>query len=96
MRAARFCLLIFAFAATALAVVYLRTQQTRSASRLLAMEGQRLELRSELWSLQTRAARLRSPQQIRQRVRTLNAAVQAPDEEAVLRGPAKLAVDRGE
>jgi hypothetical protein len=90
------CFLILALAGVALAVVFLRAEQTRCAARTLAMESRRIELRSELWALQTRAARLRAPHQIRDRVGRLEAAVAAPDSSDALRGPTRLAVDRGD
>lgn len=68
MTALRVCMLIAAFSAIALAVVYLRSEQTRAAARTLAIEAQRVELRRELWRLQTGVARLRTPGRIRERV----------------------------
>jgi hypothetical protein len=60
--------LLASFALIALGVVYLRAEQTRSAAETLKLEAQWTELRRERWLLQTRAARLRSPTQIHERV----------------------------
>ena len=87
--------MIFYFAIVALTLVCLRGAQTQSAARTLRLEARRTELRSELWSLETRAARLRAPRQIRERVDVLDAAVMAPDDKARWRSPARLAADRG-
>lgn len=85
---------IFFLGAVALAAVCLRTAQTRSAAHTLKLEARWTELRSELWSSQTRAARLRTPQQIRERVLTLDAAVQAPEDTMPSNRPVQLATDR--
>lgn len=53
--------LISALTCLALAVVYLRVEQARTAARTLALETRWMELRRELWSVQTGVARLRSP-----------------------------------
>jgi len=68
LNAFRGCVLAAVFAAIALCVVHLRAERTRCASRLLALESRGIELRRELWNLQTRTARLRSPERIRSRV----------------------------
>lgn len=68
MTVARGCVLLGCFTAIALAVVHLRSEQTRCAARLAGMDGRWVEIRRELWSVQTRIARLRSPERIRDRV----------------------------
>ena len=60
--------LVAAFAGIALAVVYLRTEQARSAARALAHESAWIELRRELWQTQAAVARLRAPEQIHGRM----------------------------
>ena len=68
MSVARALPLLASFAVIALGVVYLRAEQTRSAAETLKLEAQWTELRRERWLLQTRAARLRAPRQIHERV----------------------------
>ena len=64
----RVCALLGIFALLALAVVYLRTEQARCAARALALESTWIEMRRELWSLQTTSSRLRAPGRIHDRV----------------------------
>jgi hypothetical protein len=59
--------LLAVFASLALAVVHLRAQQTRCAASILRLESQWVQLRSELWGVQTRMARARAPDRIRDR-----------------------------
>ncbi len=68
MRSARAGVLIVAMAGIALAVVHLRTEQTRLTAGLLRAESQWIALRREWWSLQTLAARLQAPEHMRRRV----------------------------
>jgi len=63
--ALRVGVLLGAFTGLALAVVHLRSEQTRCAFRTLAQESRCVELRRELWRLQTGVARLRAPQRVR-------------------------------
>jgi hypothetical protein len=65
---ARGCALLAAFAAIALTVVHLRAEQTRCAARMVAIDADGVRLRRDLWGLQTRIARLRSPERIHDRV----------------------------
>jgi len=65
---ARGCVLLACFTVIALTVVHLRSEQTRSAARLAAMDAKWVELRRDLWGVQTRIARLRSPDRIHDRV----------------------------
>jgi len=60
--------LLVLLAAVAVALVHLRTEQTRATARMLAAETRRNQLRRELWSLQVRTARLKSPARIRERI----------------------------
>ena len=55
------------FASLALAMVHLRAEQTRSAAAKLRLESEWVRLRSELWGVQTRMARARAPDRIRDR-----------------------------
>lgn len=71
MSAGRVGLLIAAFAVLAFAVVCLRTRQTHCVADLLRFESRQLALRRERWDVQTRAARMRNPNLLRDRVATL-------------------------
>mgnify|MGYP001583275878 CR=1 FL=1 len=53
-----------ALAAIGLMVVHLRVEQARCAARIMAIEGEWLSARRELWALQARHARLRAPERI--------------------------------
>ncbi len=64
----RGCVLIGAFTAIALALVYLRVEQTRCAAQTLALETKWVETRRELWSLQAATARLRTPGRVHDRM----------------------------
>ena len=68
MTAGRICTLLVAFAVIALAVVYLRAEQTRCAARTLAIESMRITVRRELWRVQAGVARLQAPTRIRDRM----------------------------
>ena len=74
----RRCVLLTAFAAMALMVVHLRAEQTRAAARALTLESRRIELRRELWLLQTEVARLKAPDRIHERVGWFDARLVAP------------------
>jgi hypothetical protein len=63
----RKCVIIAGFAALALGVVVLRTEQARCTARILATEAKWVEARRDLWTLQVRSARLRAPQQVHDR-----------------------------
>ncbi len=73
MNAGRACFLIGALAAIALAAVHLRAEQTRCAADLLKLESRWVALRRDWWELQVRAARLRAPERIHDRVENLQA-----------------------
>lgn len=65
MNGRRVAALTILFAAVALPVVYLRTEQTRSVARTLALETEWVEQRRELWRMHAALARLRSPRRVR-------------------------------
>ncbi|MDO8629986.1 MAG: hypothetical protein Q7R41_05785, partial [Phycisphaerales bacterium] len=67
MTIARGCTLLAAFAVIALSVVHLRAEQTRCAARVLRIESDWMRFRGDLWSLQTRIARMRAPDRIHDR-----------------------------
>lgn len=95
MRTARVCVLIASLGGVALAVVVLRAEQTRCAAAVLDCESQWVGARRDWWSLQTRAARLRAPVRIRERIENLPVDQFEPapkgDEDAPV---ARLAADR--
>lgn len=66
------------FAAVALALVQVRAEQARSAASALAAEAEWIELRRELWSLQTQVARLRTPAQVHDRVKWFDVGIAPP------------------
>jgi len=83
--------LLAVFASLALAMVHLRAEQTRSAAAKLRLESEWVRLRSELWGVQTRMARARAPDRIRDRATYLATGLVPPgakdegDEEEVER-----------
>ncbi len=83
--------MVIALAGTALLLVHLRAEQTRCAARILSLESKWVDLRREWWSLQTRAARLRTPQRLRERVTLLDAPLVGPEKNAVPQARARLA-----
>ena len=60
----RACILLLTFAALALGVVYIRSEQTRALAKAVAMENDWVAMRRELWRLQTMVARLRAPSRL--------------------------------
>ena len=68
MTLSRVCGLFGVLVVVALAVVYLRVEQTRCAAKTLALESQWIALRRELWQVQTGAARLRAPGRLHDRM----------------------------
>ncbi len=94
MTVARGCLLLACFATLAVAVVHLRSEQTRTASRLAAMDADWVQVRRDLWSLQTRTARLRAPQRIHDRVAAFQTGLVPPGFDGVARGQERLASTR--
>lgn len=79
MAGGRLFMVITALAGIALAVVGLRSRQTHYAAELLKLETQWIELRSEWWAVQTRAARLRAPDRIHQRMEFFAVSFEAID-----------------
>jgi hypothetical protein len=61
------------------AVIGLRTEQIRLASGIERMQRERSDLRRESWSLQMETARLRSPDQVRDRVVRWSLEVSRPE-----------------
>jgi hypothetical protein len=92
--AARVIGLVSGFALLALMLVHLRAEQTRSAASLLRKEARRMELRRELWELQTRSARLRTPQRVIDSAELLPTDLAPPAQEKPLRGPSRLVVQK--
>jgi hypothetical protein len=88
--ALRRCALLAAFALTALAVVHLRAEQTRAVARALAIESQSVELRRELWRLQTGVARLKAPGRIHDRVVQFDAGLVPPGSSETPEQPARV------
>jgi len=68
----RACGLIGAFASVALALVVLRAEQARCAAAALRHEARWSAARREMWEVQSIAARLRAPEQIRSRLASFN------------------------
>lgn len=93
MNVGRVGFLIAAFTAIALVAVHFRAERTRCAARVVALESQWIQLRRELWVLQTRTARLKTPLRLRDRVVSLPTDLVAPSAE--IESPAaRLASDR--
>lgn len=87
--------LMLALGALAVAVVSLRTEQTRATARMLAAESRRNQSRRELWSLQVRVARLKTPARIRERVdQTWPTGLLPPSAEEFDMSTASLTADR--
>ena len=94
MNVGRVGFLIAALTAIALVVVHLRAERTRCAARIVALESDWIQLRRELWVLQTRTARLKTPQRLRDRVVSLPTDLAAPAAEIESQPAARLASDR--
>lgn len=91
----RLVALLLAFGVVAVALVHLRTEQTRATARMLAAETRRNHLRRELWSLQVRTARLKTPARIRERIdRTWPTELLPPGAEALEMSSASLTAGR--
>lgn len=78
MTALRVGMLVAAFTLIALGVVYVRTEGARSAVRALRHESEWINLRRELWQLQTQVARLRAPDRVHDRMAWLQTDLQPP------------------
>ena len=90
MNAVRACFLVGALAVIALAAVHLRAEQTRCAADLLKLESKWVMLRRDWWELQVRAARLRAPQRIHDRVKNLQADLFPPASDEPPQRPVRL------
>ncbi len=66
------------FTVLAVCAVHLRAEQVRMTANVQSLRRERVELRRESWVLQTQIARLRAPNQIRDRVEHWDLAVHAP------------------
>lgn len=93
MNVGRVCVVAAALVVIALVVVHLRAEQTRSAARLLTLESRWVQLRREAWTLQTRAARLQTPQRLHERMALLRSDLIAPAIRAQPHVPVRLASD---
>jgi hypothetical protein len=60
--------LLTAFSILAVVLVHLRAEQNRMTASMLNAQTQRMHLRRELWVLQTRLARAKSPRRILDRI----------------------------
>ena len=78
MTVARAAALFLTFALIALSVVYLRGQQTRTTARTHDLRVTQHRLRQQSWELQMEIARLKTPDQIRERVERWRLNVMAP------------------
>jgi hypothetical protein len=96
LNAGRACFLIGALAAIALAAVHLRTEQTRCAADLLKLESKWVALRRDWWELQVRAARLRAPARIHDRVANLQADLFLPASDKPPQRPVRLTSGRAQ
>lgn len=94
MTIARGCTLLAAFAAIALSVVHLRAEQTRCAARVLRIESDWVRLRGDLWSLQTRIARMRAPDRIHDRATYLATGLVPPGVRVVAPGGPPVRIER--
>ena len=62
---------LFLIAAICLTVVVLRSESVRLAARAQQHEAELLRLRREAWNIQMEIARLRSPEQIQDRIHNM-------------------------
>ncbi len=91
MNTGRVYFLIVALAGIALAVVHIRAEQTRCTAGLLTLESRWVQARRQWWALQTRTARLRAPQRLRERLESVQAELLAPVVDPALQPPVRLA-----
>lgn len=84
--------LVGGLALIALGLIHVRSAQTRTAASLLRMEAERIALRRELWEIETRTARLRTPARIMEAAERLPAELTPPGPNVPLRGPTTLLV----
>jgi hypothetical protein len=86
----RRCLVLAGFGCLALLVVCLRAEQARSAARIVNLESQWVNARRSLWSLESRAARLRAPRQVHDRTVFLQTGVVPPNQQEPPENPEQL------
>lgn len=96
LNALRVCFLIVAFAAIAMATVHLRAERARCAATIATLDAQWVVLRRDWWDLQVRAARLKTPEHIRDRAQNLQVDLVSPESQILSRGSVRLASDRAE
>lgn len=82
---------LLVFGTIALCLVYVRAEQTRVAATIQALEVQRVELRQDSWELQMEIARLKTPEQVTDRVVRLRLNVMGPWPESKWRWETGLA-----
>ena len=70
--------LLMVFALVALVVVHLRAEQTRTDARIHEWTMTGWQLRQDSWELQLEIARLKTPEQIRERVERWQLNVMVP------------------
>ena len=80
MRAFRIIILLLVFCPVGVALVGIRIQQTQCVRRIQHFRLRQLALRSTVHEQQLRLARLRAPEQIRDRIERLQLQVYAPQD----------------
>lgn len=78
MRGKRTCVLGSVLVGLALVCVGLRAEQTRRTAEILELESKWVQLRQERWAMQARAARMRAPNRLHARLRSMDSALQLP------------------
>jgi hypothetical protein len=74
--------LVAALTVIALTLVHLRAEQVRSAARTTDAHAEWVELRAELWAVQSRSARLQTPRRLHERMQNLRTDLVDPGEAA--------------
>ena len=77
----RALLVLFMMIAVGLAVVLIRRQSARAASRVQGLHQRKIELNQRLWIEQIELAKLRGPEAIRRRARKLGFDVVSPSDD---------------
>lgn len=83
MKLSRVIPVLLVFATVGLGLVYLRAEQARSASAALRHEAEWFQLKRDLWDLEARVARLRSPEQLHQRMVLFDLGLTLPDRDSL-------------
>ena len=86
--------LLVGFVLIAFAGLHLRAEQARSAARTLALESRWVELRRELWGVQTEVARLRAPERIHEWLERFEVELAPPELPTPALAHYRLAADR--